>query len=122
MSVIELNPTKQQPEGISNEEKVWATITHVGSVFVSVLVPIVVLVVKGRESDWVRRHAIEALNFHIGMLLIALVSYIAMFFLVGLCGLIAVAFGVPILAIIASVKAWHGHLWRYPFTLRLIKE
>lgn len=106
----------------TEDERMWALGTHVGSVSVSIFVPLVVLVVKGRESDWVRRHAIEALNFQIGMLVLTLISIALAFFAVGICGIIAIAFGMPILAIVAGVKAWQGEFFRYPLTLRLIKE
>ncbi len=115
----DVKPVNVQP---TEEERLWALGTHLGAVFVSIFVPIVVLVVKGRESEWVRRHAIEALNFQIGMLVLTLISVALAFVAVGLCGIVAIAFGMPILAIVAGVKAWQGELFRYPLTLRLIKE
>lgn len=106
----------------TEEERNWALGAHVGSMFVSILVPIVVLMVKGKESPFVRSHAIEALNFQIGMLVLLCVGMLLAFVAVGFCIVFPVAFAMPILAIIAGVKAWQGGFYRYPLTLRLIKD
>ena len=57
----------------SSEERLWGAAAHVGSLVAAwfalgVLGPLVVLILKGNESAFVRRHAVESLNFQISLL------------------------------------------------------
>lgn len=115
----QVRPVNPEP---TDDDKLWATLAHVGSGFVSVLVPIVVLLVKGKQSHYVKVAAIEALNFQITVLIVAAIGLALTLIAVGMCILLPLSVAAPILAIVAGVKAWQGEQFRYPLTLRLIKE
>jgi len=103
---------------------------HVSSIIGAVIVvglgvlgPLVIWLVKKRNSAYVDHHAKEALNFQITMLIVS-----AICFGCGLtCGiygfmLLGVAVVVNVVAsIVAAVAANHGAAYRYPFCLRLIR-
>ena len=107
------------------EERTWGMIAHlapfagglIGLPFVGALV--VFLMYKDR-SPFVRRHALESLNFQITLLIGYLISFVLMLVLVGfvLLGILAIAS--IVLQIMAAVAANRGDEYRYPFTLRLI--
>ncbi|MFT3949754.1 MAG: DUF4870 domain-containing protein [Agriterribacter sp.] len=83
------------------------------------LAPLIIYLIKKDESAFVAAHAKESLNFQITLVLVVivlLISVIGWFFL-WLPGIIAL-----VLVIIATIKASDGKLYRYPFTLRLIKK
>ncbi|MDQ6647255.1 MAG: DUF4870 domain-containing protein, partial [Pseudomonadota bacterium] len=63
----------------------------------------------------------EALNFNITVAIAALVGWILMFVLIGFLVLAAVFVAWLVFVIIATIKANEGVIYRYPFTLRLIK-
>jgi hypothetical protein len=109
---------------------------HLGSlvavyVALGLLGPLLVLLLKGRESAFVRSHAVESLNFQISVLIYASVATVvafvaalltfglALFPIVPLVLVLAVVY--LVLVIVASVRASSGEYYRYPLTLRLVR-
>ncbi|MDH3300535.1 MAG: DUF4870 domain-containing protein [Acidimicrobiia bacterium] len=85
------------------------------------VVPLIIMVTKGNESPFVRRAAVESLNFWITGLLAFIVAFVLLFVLIGFILLPLVALIWLILPIYAGIKANEGVDYRYPFNLRLIK-
>ncbi|MBA3385152.1 MAG: DUF4870 domain-containing protein [Chthoniobacterales bacterium] len=116
-------------------DRIWAVLCHASALlgfFVPAaghfLGPLIVWLVKREESAAVNEHGKESLNFQISMLiyaaLLGVVCFILMFVLVGflLIPFFAILHIVNVVfVIIASVKANHGELYRYPFTIRVLK-
>jgi uncharacterized Tic20 family protein len=93
-----------------------------------VLGPLLVWLLKRNDSPEIDEHGKESLNFQISMFIytaaLGIVTFVLMFVLIGflLVPLFAVLYVADIvLVIIASLKASDGQLYRYPFTIRLIK-
>ncbi|MFO0594621.1 MAG: DUF4870 domain-containing protein [Myxococcaceae bacterium] len=107
----------------SEEERLWAMLAHLGGLLgFSFLAPILALVVKGNTSRWVRAHAIESINFHLTALIVIAASFVGAMFVIGFCVLFPALIAVLVLGIIAAVKAWNGEAWRYPATIRFLKD
>ena len=104
----------------TEEEKTLALVAHLGALFGSFLVPLLILLVK-RDSRFVSDQAREALNFQITILLAAVASILLIFLLVGIALLPLVAIYHLIGCILASVAAWNGKMFRYRFCLRVLK-
>lgn len=90
-------------------------------IFLSFLGPLIVMLVQGPKSDFVRRQAVEALNFQITTYLAAIVSFILIFVLIGIVLIVVVGIGWLVLTIMAAVAANRGEDYRYPVNIRLIK-
>ena len=118
-----------------SEERTWATAAHWSAlvaafVALAFLGPLVVLLAKGKDSPWVRRHAVESLNFQLSMLIYGFVGGILAVVLTVLTlgfGLLliiplALAFGALwlVFTITAAVKAGNGEDYRYPLTIRMV--
>lgn len=106
-------------------ERNWAMGAHLSGfvaayVALGFLGPLVVLLVAGDKSPFVRRHAIEALNFNLTWLLYILVAGILAVVLIGLPILLLLAVGYLVLVILAAIEASRGGEYRYPLTIRLI--
>ncbi|MGY0233904.1 DUF4870 domain-containing protein [Longispora urticae] len=100
-----------------------------------ILGPILMYVIKGPTSGWVRANAAEALNFHISMIFWSLGWILVSF--VAACGLGAITNGVGFFAVfllafvplvvsitfsvIAGAAASRGRFYTYPLTIRMIK-
>jgi uncharacterized protein len=120
----------QQPYGgsvpaLTAEERNWAVAAHVGSFLAAwfalgLLAPLVVLLVKGNDSDYIRRHAIESLNFQINALVYTVVFAVLMLVLIGFILLPAYAIFYAVCVIIATMRASEGADFRYPMTIRFI--
>lgn len=117
-------PLQDQFQGYTptEEERTWGLIAHSSAIFLSFLGPIIALLAKGNESKWVRAHAIEAINFNITLAIVYAVGTVLVMVVVGICILIPAGIASVILGVIAGVKAFQGHQYRYPLTLRLLKD
>jgi uncharacterized Tic20 family protein len=102
-------------------DRVLAILCH-GCIFFGFvfLLPLVVFLVGSRESPWLREQAREALNFHISLLIYALVCVPLIFVVIGFPLLIILGLGSALLSIIAAVRAAEGILYRYPLTIRMV--
>ena len=102
----------------TSDEKTLAILSHILTIVVWLFAPLVIYLVKKDESQFVAAHAKESLNFQITVALACIILAITIIgiFLLWIVGIIAL-----ILVIVATIKANDGKLYRYPFTLRLIK-
>lgn len=107
------------------EERNWAVGAHIGSIvtawfFFGFIAPLVVMLTKGKESAYIRRHAVESLNFQLNALVWSAVLALSMIVLIGF--VLLPIYGVFYLAcvIIATVNAANGREFRYPLTIRVV--
>lgn len=103
------------------DERLWAVLAHLGGIVLWFIAPLVVLLVQGEKSRFVRRQAVEALNFQITLTLAYIASFVLMIVLIGVLLIFVVGIGGLILMIIAAVKANNGEDYRYPVNIRLVK-
>jgi uncharacterized protein len=119
------SPTGQAPLVLRDDERNWAMAAHVLS-FVSawfalgLFAPLIVLLVKGGDSAYVRRHAVESLNFQLNALVWTVLFGILT--VVGIGVVLLPLYGVfyAICVIVGSVRASKGEEFRYPLTVRVI--
>jgi uncharacterized Tic20 family protein len=111
----------------NNDESNWGMFAHLSALvglvipFGSVLGPFLIWLTKGKESAYVGEQAREALNFQITMLIVAAVCFALSLILIGIVLLwLAVLFDL-VFVILATVTASKGQMYRYPYTLRLVK-
>ena len=108
------------------DERTWAMLAHLGSfvaayIALGLVAPLIVLLVKGNESAYVRAHSVESLNFQITALIAALVSIPFVFILIGIPMLIVIGVLYLIWVIQASIAANRGEYYRYPINWRIVK-
>lgn len=114
------------PQPLSpDQERTWAMLAHLlalaaAYVAFGFLGPLVVLLVFGSRSPYVRTHAVEALNFNLSWLIYAIVAIVLSFVLIGIPILIALGVAYLVLVIIASVKAGNGEPYHYPLTIHFL--
>jgi len=102
----------------TSDEKTLALLAHVLTFVFPILAPLIIYLVKKDESSFVAYHAKESLNFQITLLIICFVLFIT---IVGILLLWLVGIAALVLVIVATIRAAEGRLYRYPFTIRLIK-
>ncbi|GAA4883921.1 hypothetical protein GCM10023403_59200 [Pseudonocardia benzenivorans] len=98
---------------------------HVGSIVTAwfalgLIAPLVVLLLRGDASPFVRRHAVESLNFQINAFVLTIVFALLMFVLVGFILLPVYGVFYLVCVVIATVRASNGEEYRYPLTVRLV--
>jgi uncharacterized Tic20 family protein len=89
-------------------------------VALGVLGPLVVMLAMGGRSPFVRRHAVEALNWNISALIYLAVSIPLMLILVGFFTAVAVAICYIIFTVMGAMAASRGEEYRYPLTIRFV--
>jgi uncharacterized Tic20 family protein len=107
-----------------DDERLWATLAHLsaflGFVGIPVIGPLVIFLIFGNRSQYVRHHSAEALNFNITMLGAAIVSGLLILVVIGLILLPIIALTWFILTIVATTAANRGEWYCYPLTIRLV--
>jgi uncharacterized Tic20 family protein len=106
---------------VSSDERTMAILVHVLSIFFWIFPGLIIYLIKKDESQYVAEHAKEALNFQISISIFYIISVVLMLLLIGVLLFFIIYFGAIVLCIIATVKASDNILYRYPFTIRLIK-
>ena len=110
-----------EPESLTSDEKTWAMLAHVGGILIGFLAGLIVMLTKGKESDFVRDQAVEALNFQITVAIAWFVSFILIFVLIGLLLVFVVGIGSLVLMIMGGIAANNGQRYRYPINIRMVK-
>jgi len=105
---------------IDGAERACASAAHLLSLCGLLIIgPVLMLLLMGKTSPYVRRHAIEALNFHITLLGATILLPIT---LIGIPLIPVIWVTAVVLWIVGGLAALgDGGNFRYPFTLRLIK-
>jgi uncharacterized Tic20 family protein len=109
-----------------DQERLWAMLAHLLSfvaayLFLGFVAPLIVMLVFGPRSAFVRANAVESLNFNLSWLLYAIVGVALIFVVIGIPILIVLGIAYVVLIIIASVRANNGELYRYPATIRFVR-
>jgi uncharacterized Tic20 family protein len=109
-----------------DQERLWAMLAHLLSfvaayLFLGFVAPLIVLLVFGPRSAFVRANAVESLNFNLSWLLYGIIAVILAFLLIGIPILIVLGIAYLALVIVASVKANNGEVYRYPATIRFVR-
>lgn len=111
----------------TTDDKNWGLIAHLAAFaglvipFGNFVGPLVVMLTKRDTSAFAEASAREALNFQITAFLAAIAFGVLSFVLIGIPLLIALGVAWFVLPVLAAIRTSEGTLYRYPFTLRLIK-
>ena len=111
---------QQPPPGSSqlsqSDERLWGMLSHIGAVVIGFIAPLIVLLVQGDKSPFVRANSVESLNFQISLLIVGIPLTIIT------CGIGAIIFVVGwVFEIIGGIKANNGEAYRYPVNIRMVK-
>ncbi|AWB95373.1 DUF4870 domain-containing protein [Agromyces badenianii] len=114
------NPYQQGAQLSPSDEKLWATLIHIGGIFFSFIPALIGYLVLKDRGPFVRAHTATALNFQITMAIAYLVSYILWLVLIGWLLTIAIGIVVIVFSIIAAVKANQGQPYVYPLAIKFV--
>ncbi|WP_033340056.1 DUF4870 domain-containing protein [Catenuloplanes japonicus] len=105
------------------DEKTWVLLSHAGGIIFGFLAPLVVMLAKGNESQTIRAHAVEALNFQITWGVAMLVAVILSICSLGILSFLPFIVWIVVLVfgILATIKVNDGEWYTYPVTYRIVK-
>ncbi|WP_314101454.1 DUF4870 domain-containing protein [uncultured Frigoribacterium sp.] len=112
----------QAPQPLRPEdEKLWATLIHVGGILLSFVAPLVGYLVLKDRGPFVREHSRVALNFQITMVIAYVIGGATSFLGIGVLITLAAAIVVIVFGIIAALAANRGEYYKYPLSIEFIK-
>ena len=103
------------------DEKLWATLIHVGGILLSFVAPLVGYLVLKDRGPFVREHSRVALNFQITMVIAYVIGGATSFLGIGVLITLAAAIVVIVFGIIAALAANRGEYYKYPLSIEFIK-
>jgi len=103
------------------DEKLWATLTHVGGILFSWVAPLIAYLVLRDRGPFIRQHTAAALNFHLTMLIAYVVGGVLSLVGIGVL-LVFAAYAVSIIfGIMAAVAANSGQYYKYPVAITFVQ-
>ena len=113
-------PTGQQPLSDA-DARLWAMLGPLSGILLSFIGPLIIMLVFGPRSAFVKKESTEALNFQITVMIGYLIGFVLTFILIGIFVMLAVAIASLIFMIMAAVKNNQGVEYRYPINIRFVK-
>ncbi|WIE84982.1 DUF4870 domain-containing protein [Curtobacterium sp. MCPF17_021] len=104
------------------DQRLWATLTHIGGIFFNFIAPLVAYLVLRDRGGFIREHTRVALNFHITMGIAYVVGSLTSVFGVGVLIILAAGIVSLIFSIKAAIAANQGQFYRYPLSIEFIKQ
>ena len=112
--------TPQQPLSDS-DARLWAMLGQLSGIILGFVGSLIIMLVFGPRSAFVKKESTEALNFQITVTIAYVVSFILTFIIIGFVLFLAVWILNIVFCIIAGMKNNQGLEYRYPLTLRFVK-
>ena len=112
-----------------SKERLLAVISHLGGLvvvcFLPIVIPFLVWVLKGDQSEFVNLQAKEALNFQLSLIIYEVACGVLIFTVIGapvalIAGVVFVITNI-ICSIVGAFKTSRGITYKYPMNLRLIQ-
>lgn len=124
-------PPATHPSGLSSEVRNWAMAAHLSAflgsfVAIAALGPLVVWLIRKDVDGFSERHAREALNFNLTILLLVVAGIALSIITLGVALIVVVPLGLVIgvawivVTILAAVRASEGREYQYPLTIRFV--
>ncbi len=103
------------------EEQGWGVGIHLGGVFLTWVVPLVIWLVFRERSVMIDHHGKDALNWQITLFIGYVIGYALMFVLIGFIIVPLLYIAALIFGILGAIAAYNRRPFRYPFTIRFVK-
>ncbi len=104
-----------------SDERLWATLSHVGGILFGFLAPLIIWLVFKDRSRFVEDQGKEALNFQILVTIAYIVGSILIFVIIGFFILLAAWILAIVFGIQGAIRANKGEAYRYPLNWRIVK-
>ena len=111
----------------ARDENMWAMFCHLSSFALflipflgNIVGPLIIWIIKKDEFHLLNDQGKESINFQISMTIYFFASILLSVIVIGVPIMIAILLFVPVITIIAAVRASEGIKYRYPLTIRFI--
>jgi uncharacterized Tic20 family protein len=115
------NPYAEVQPLSPSDEKLWATLIHVGGIFFNFLPALIGYIVLKDRGPFIRAHTAAALNFQITLVIVYVVGFITSLILIGFFVIIAASVLLVVFSILAAVAANQGQNYTYPLSIQFVR-
>lgn len=115
------SPAEAQPLTVT-DEKLWATLIHVGGIFFHFLPALIGYLVLRDRGPFIRDHARAALNFQLTVLGGFVVGFFTAWLIIGIIIIPIIGVLNIVFSIIAAMASNRGETYRYPIAIRFISN
>jgi uncharacterized Tic20 family protein len=117
---MSVQPPVQEPQ-LSSDERTMGMLAHLLGLFLGVIGPLIIWLIKKDQSTFVNDQGKEALNFQITVLIALVACSVLSVVVIGALLMPIVGIADLVLIIMASIAANNGQTYRYPVNIRFIK-
>jgi uncharacterized Tic20 family protein len=103
-----------------SDEKLWATLIHIGGILFGFLPAVIGYIVLRDRGPFIRAHSATALNFQITLLIAYVAGSVLSLVLIGVFLLLAAWVCSIVFCILAAVAANQGKYYTYPLTIKFV--
>ena len=103
-----------------SDARMWSLLAHVGGIFFGFVPALVIYLIYKDRDPFIRRHATQALNFQIIMVIALTLSWILTALLIGFLLLPVVGVLVLVFSIMAAMAANKGEEYTYPLVPQMV--
>ncbi len=103
-----------------SDEKLWATLIHVGGIIMSFLPALIGYIVLKDRGPFIRLHSATALNFQITLMIAYVAGTITSWIGIGLLILLAAWVLSIVFGIMAAIAANNGQPYQYPLAIKFV--
>ncbi len=102
------------------DEKLWATLIHIGGVLFSFLPALIGYLVLKDRGPFIKAHSATALNFQITLVIAYAVGFVTAWLLIGVVIWFAAWVASIVFGIVAAIAANKGEFYVYPLAIKFV--
>ena len=111
----------QTPAPVSpGDARMWSMLTHIGGIFFGFIPGLIVYLVYKDRDPFIRRHAVQALNFQIIITIAYVISWVLTIVLIGFLTGFAAWVACIVFSIMAGLAANKGEEYTYPLIPKMV--
>lgn len=115
------NPYQQSQPLNPSDEKLWATLVHIGGIFFNFIPALIGYLILKDRGPFIRQHTATALNFQLTVLIAYIISWILFIVVIGgILWLVVWVLNI-VFSILAAVAANKGLPYKYPLSIPFVK-
>lgn len=115
-----VNPAQAPTPLNPADEKLWATLIHIGGILFGPLPALIGYIVLKDRGPFIRAHSATALNFQLTLLITYVVGGILTIVIVGFLILAAAWVLTIVFGIMAALAANRGEYYTYPLSIKFV--
>lgn len=103
-----------------SDARMWSMLTHIGGIFFGFIPGLIVYLVYKDRDPFIRRHAVQALNFQIIITIAYVISWVLTIVLIGFLTGFAAWVACIVFSIMAGMAANKGEEYTYPLIPKMV--